>query len=574
MADQIPTQITQYQTGFAPEIAPYGQALLGSAMGSVFQTETDPATGMPKVTGFNPYMQYQGDRFAQFSPLQQQAFTGAQGMQSAPQLEQASALAGQAGLGALGYGQYSPSQFNNFYNPTSSYQPTSFTAQQVNPQSLSNYQMAPAERVSAQQVGTPLMSAAQTSYAPNLQTYQMGPVSSLRTKSFIQPGAASAYMSPYMQNVVDVQQQRAQREADIQGQAIGAQFAQAGAFGGGRQAVQQGRAAEALARQKQDIQASGLQSAFQQAQQQFNVEQGANLQAQQANQQAQLARQQANLQSALGVQQLGAQMGLQTSLANLSSEQQANVQNQAAQLQAQGMNAQQAMQAALANQQAGLATGQQNLAALLGVQQLGSGQSMQAALANQQAQQQAQQQAEQSRQYGYSQLMQQAGLGAQYGQSAAQLGEQSRQYGAGLGLQGLQTALQGAQQLGALGQTQFGQQQSINQLQGQYGQQQQQQMQNILSAQYQDFLNAQNNPYKQLGFFSDILRGAPLTQTGAAMYQAPPSTLATVAGLGSIAKGTGMLGGKKGGLTKDFERKSGKPAGLNELALQNMGRAA
>jgi hypothetical protein len=374
-----------------------------------------------------------------------------------------------------------------------------------------------------------------------------------------------------MQNVVDIQQREAQRQADIAATARGQKYARAGAFGGARQAIENAEAARNLAMQKGDIQAQGLQSAYQQAQQQFNAEQAARLQAQQANQAAGLQVGGQNLQAALGVQQLGTQTGLQTALANLNSQQQANVQNQAAALQTQGLNAQQALQAALANQQAGLTVGQQNLAAQLGTQQLGAQQGLQAQLANQQAQMQAQQLAEQSKQFGYGQQLQAAGLGAQYGQAAQQLGEQSAQFGAGLGLQGLQAAMQGAQQLGALGQNQFAQNMAINQLQSQYGGQQQQQMQNILGAQYQDFLNYQNYPYKQLGFMSDILRGAPLSQTGASVYQQPPSTVSQLAGLGTAAFGASKLFGMKdGGAVEDVAYRE-KPAGLADLAIYNMG---
>ncbi|NBS70250.1 hypothetical protein EBT31_15270, partial [bacterium] len=161
-------------------------------------------------------------------------------------------------------------------------------------------------------------------------------------------------------------------------------------------------------------------------------------------------------------------------------------------------------------------------------------------------QQQAQAQAFQSAQQQFNQEQAQR-------MQAQQLAEQSRQYGAGIGLQGLQTALQGAQQLGALGQTQYGQEMGINQLQSQLGAQQQQQMQNILGAQYQDFLNFQNYPYKQLGFFSDILRGVPLTQTGSALYQAPPTALQTVTGLGLGAAGiSNLLGRKEGGSVQSY----------------------
>jgi len=127
---------------------------------------------------------------------------------------------------------------------------------------------------------------------------------------------------------------------------------------------------------------------------------------------------------------------------------------------------------------------------------------------------------------------------------AQQLGEQSRQYGAGLCMQGLQTGLQAAGQLGQLGQTQYGQEMGINQLQNQYGAQQQQQQQRGLDTAYQDFLNQQNYPYKQLGFMSDMIRGLPLgQQSTSAIYQAPPSMAQTIGALG-----VGAIGASKAGL--------------------------
>ena len=147
---------------------------------------------------------------------------------------------------------------------------------------------------------------------------------------------------------------------------------------------------------------------------------------------------------------------------------------------------------------------------------------------------------------------------------AQQLAEQSRQYGAGLGLQGLQTALTGAGQLGNLGQSQYGQQMGINQLQNAYGGQQQQQVQNMLNNQYQDFQSYQNYPYKQLGFMSDMLRGLPLTQQSNTVYNQAPSMVSQVAGLGTAALGASKLFAK-GGSVND------RPAGLAELAIHNMG---
>jgi hypothetical protein len=109
----------------------------------------------------------------------------------------------------------------------------------------------------------------------------------------------------------------------------------------------------------------------------------------------------------------------------------------------------------------------------------------------------------------------------------------------------------------------------INQMQNQYGLQQQQQSQNILNNQYQDFLNNQNAPYKQMGFMSDILRGLPLTQQSATMYQTPPSMMSQVAGLGLAGAGAYKAVGASGGATQDLER---RPAGLADLTLYQMGQ--
>lgn len=149
-----------------------------------------------------------------------------------------------------------------------------------------------------------------------------------------------------------------------------------------------------------------------------------------------------------------------------------------------------------------------------------------------------------------------------------QLNAQQQQFGAGLGLQGLQTANTAAQNLANIGQTQYGQNVGLLNLQNQFGGQQQQQVQNILNNQYQDYLNYQNYPYKQLGFMSDMLRGLPLTQQSSTVYQTPPSMLSQVAGLGGAALTGAKLFGAKGGATKDLEE---RPAGLADLAVYNMG---
>ena len=342
-----PSSIQEYQTGFAPVIAPFAEELLGKAQ---LLTDVDQT----------PYMQYMGERQAQFSPLQQQSYENAALMQTAPQLGDATALAGMSGLGALNT-QYT-------FNP---YQTQQFSGANV-----------------------------------------------------------QQYMSPYMQNVVERQQQDAQRQSQIAGQAQQAQAARSGAFGGSGDYLMRGQAAGNLARQKGDIQAKGLQDAYAQAMGQFNTSQAQN-------------------------------------------------------------------------------------------------------------------------------------------QAAQQLNAQQQQFGAGLGLQGLQAANQSAANLANIGQTQYGQNMGLLSMQNQFGGQQQGQVQNILNNQYQDYLNAQNYPYKQMGFMSDMIRGLPLTQQSSAMYAQPPSAVSQIAGLGGAALTGAKLFGAAGGATGDLES---RPAGLADLAIYQMGQ--
>lgn len=66
------------------------------------------------------------------------------------------------------------------------------------------------------------------------------------------------------------------------------------------------------------------------------------------------------------------------------------------------------------------------------------------------------------------------------------------------------------------------------------GGQQQAQRQKDLDIAYQEFLNQQNQPYKQLSYMSDLIRGQPLGQQSTnQVYQAPPSTVSQLAGLGT-----------------------------------------
>ncbi len=113
------------------------------------------------------------------------------------------------------------------------------------------------------------------------------------------------------------------------------------------------------------------------------------------------------------------------------------------------------------------------------------------------------------------------------------------QFGTTAGIQGAQAATQAGATLGQLG---IGQQQAgidLAKAQEAFGAMGQAEQQKALDLQYQDFLQQQQYPYKQLGFMSDILRGsANLTATGGkTVYEAPPSVASQIGGLGLAGLG-------------------------------------
>lgn len=131
------------------------------------------------------------------------------------------------------------------------------------------------------------------------------------------PSAISAYMSPYMQNVVDYQKQQAIMDYGRQLPGVGAGAAQAGAFGGTRHALVEAEGQRNLQNQLAGIQATGSQNAFNQAQQAQQF--GANLGLQGLN----LAGQAAGTLGQLGQQQYGQQMGINAAQQQAGAQQQA-----------------------------------------------------------------------------------------------------------------------------------------------------------------------------------------------------------------------------------------------------------
>lgn len=440
-----------------------------------------------QASSMTPYQQYPGERVAGFTPDQiaVQRETAQLGMPS--QFQTATDFATTAGLGALEASRYAPSQFvmDRAYAP-----------------SLTQYQMGPYQQVFGGQYQSPQMGTARTDFAPQLERFQMTAPEKFGAEQ------AAQYMSPYQEAVTGLAKRQAGLEAARAQRMADLSAGKRGALGTSGEILGKAERERGLMSRLSEIETKGAEAAYQQAQQQFERDRA-----------AQMGAQRENLQAALGVQQLGTQTGLQTALANLSSEQQANVQNLAAQLQTQGLNADQALRAALANQQAGLTVDQQNLAAKLGVQQFGAQQDVQTQLANQQAMLDAQ-----------------------------RMAEQSRQYGSTLGLQGYQQLGQMGQLLGGLGTAE--QTANLQRLaqQGSTAAQQQLLQQQMMDLAYQDYLASRGGyEQQQLNYLSGILRGIPgstTTQTGAA-----PSIASQLIGLGGLGYGLSRLPGMaKGGL--------------------------
>jgi hypothetical protein len=110
-----------------------------------------------------------------------------------------------------------------------------------------------------------------TADASALQEQSYATVGGMQTGPDAFGAGIGAYMSPYQQNVTDIQKREAVRQSDIQGQGQQARAAQAGAFGGYREAIERAERERNLGQNLDDIQAKGSQSAFDRATSQYNT---------------------------------------------------------------------------------------------------------------------------------------------------------------------------------------------------------------------------------------------------------------------------------------------------------------
>jgi hypothetical protein len=126
------------------------------------------------------------------------------------------------------------------------------------------------------------------------------------------PEAVRAAMSPYTQNVVDIQQREALRQADVAQQQLAAQAAGAGGLGGSRMAILEAEQNRNTQQLLGDIQARGQAAAFEDAQTRLAQQSGRELAASgQLMNLGSVAPQQA-LKEYTAVEAIGAQKQAQT----------------------------------------------------------------------------------------------------------------------------------------------------------------------------------------------------------------------------------------------------------------------
>jgi len=292
-----PTSSTVTQSNVPDWLRPQVENVLMGAGKNLFQTrkvdtgEKDES-GKPiyneEITGTKPFTPYSTDPskyVAGFSPLQQQVQYNAANLQMPGQFNQATGYANAAAQGGLdsaqkayGYGNagFQSGQLGQqlgiqggarFGEMGAAYgqQGAGYGAQAAGlaPQAQQYGQQAAdigSMGLRAEQYGRNVSGQAEN-YAR-----QAAGIGDLYGQMATSPGTYQAYMSPYQQNVTDIQLEGLQRQARIARAQRGAQAARAGAFGGARQAIENAEADRALASQEDAIRAQGLQQAYQQAQ--------------------------------------------------------------------------------------------------------------------------------------------------------------------------------------------------------------------------------------------------------------------------------------------------------------------
>jgi hypothetical protein len=431
---------------------------------------------------------------------------------------------------------YDPSQFNVGYTPGTmqmGYGPTDYQSQYQAGQFDPGYQ---AGDISRQYTGP---------------TFEAG--------TSADPSTIQDYMNPYTQLVTDVQKREARKQSDISGSNIAQQAAQAGGLGGYREAIMQSEREGDLSQQLQDIQATGDQAAYQQAMQAMEADRAARLQEAQFGTQVRGQDIQA-FQAGEQARQQAAQMGL-------SAQQQAEAARQAQEsARLAGATFQESTQARL----------QDFKTQQFQMEEQARQQAAQMGLSAQEAEDRAKQAGEDFRQKQFAQneelrmaqqqedravfdAQERARLeGARLGLNAQEIQERVNQaenearmraaeFNVGARERGTGMRMDAARFLGDLGaqrqQMEFDRYRNLQAA----GQMQRELAQRGLDVGYQDFLRQQAFPREQLSFFSNILRGLPITPGSTqATYgeRASPYQQALGAGIGGVGLYNALRGGR------------------------------
>jgi hypothetical protein len=179
------------------------------------------------------------------------------------------------------------------------------------------------------------------------------------------------FMSPYMQAVVEEQKKAAIRDAGRTNKLANLAAARRGAYGGSSYVLANTERDRNLQDLLAKTQATGSQSAYEQAMKAFESERAAKFEADKLNQAAGMTTEEKNLAARLGVQDLGTKSKLEADRANQAAQQEANRLNMAAEQERQRLLAENQLKADLANQTAELEAAKQRASVAAGLGSLG-----------------------------------------------------------------------------------------------------------------------------------------------------------------------------------------------------------
>ena len=151
-------------------------------------------------------------------------------------------------------------------------------------QQMFNYDTKPTYDKRGRQTGTEMVPTTMKPYKPystdpNAYVAGFSPMqqTALTSAQNMQAGPqdfqqnVGSYMSPFIQQALQPQLREAARQSAMQGQQQQAQATQAGAFGGGRDAIMRAERERNLGQLQGDIMAQGMQNAYNNAQTQYNT---------------------------------------------------------------------------------------------------------------------------------------------------------------------------------------------------------------------------------------------------------------------------------------------------------------